>query len=131
MGVHQSPYATTRMYAISLEVIKGNRRDLTNPFVWHYIKLNLPCSEGYDPSEPWVSKRTIMNKLPPDCYVFVDDGRVLGSTAKECDKGIRRTASIMNHLGEQDASRKRRGSSQHSGAWIGSVFRADSSTMGF
>lgn len=36
----------------------------------------------------------------------------------------------MNHLGEQDASRKRRGSSQRSGAWIGGVFRADKSTIG-
>ena len=36
----------------------------------------------------------------------------------------------MNHLGEQDASRKRRRSSQRSGAWIGGVFRADKSTIG-
>ena len=130
MGVRQSPYATTRMYAISLEVIKGNRLDPNNPFAWDYIKLNLPGSDNYDPSEPWVSKRTKMDKLPPDCYVFVDDGRVLGRTANECEKATRRTASIMNHLGEQDAARKRRGPSQRSGAWIGGVFRADKSRVG-
>ena len=36
----------------------------------------------------------------------------------------------MNHLGEQDASRKRRGCSTKSGAWIGALFRADKNSIG-
>ena len=130
MGVCQSPFATTRMYAISLEVIKGNRRDKSNPFAWDKVVLNLPADPDYDPSQPWVSKRTVDDKLPPDCFVFVDDGRVLGRTSKECNEATRRVASVMNHLGEQDAARKRRGCSQRSGAWVGALFRADQQSIG-
>ena len=130
MGVRQSPYATTRMYAISLEIIKGNRRDPTNPFAWASIRLNLPSSPDYDPSAPWVSKRTTSGQLPSDCFVFVDDGRVLDRTRGGCNRATRRVGSVMNHLGEQDASRKRRGCSQRSGAWIGALFRADQNSIG-
>ena len=130
MGVRQSPYATTRMYAISLEIIKVNRRDHANPFNWDYVELNLPSSESYDPSQPWVSKRTKDGNLSSDCFVFVDDGRVLGRTQKTCNNSTRRVASVMNHLGEQDASRKRRGASQNSGAWVGALFRSDNDTIG-
>ena len=80
MGVRQSPYATTRMYAISLEIIRGDPRDSTNPFAWATVRLNLPSSPEYTPSEPWVSKRTVDGHLPADCFVFVDDGRVLDRT---------------------------------------------------
>lgn len=130
MGVRQSPFATTRMYAMSLEIIKGNRSDPENPYGWEAIQLNLPSSENYDPSQPWVSKRTKDGHLAPDCFVFVDDGRILGRTQSVCNKCTRRTASVMNHLGEQDAARKRRGASQRSGAWVGALFRADEDTIG-
>ena len=118
------------MYAISLEIIKGNRKDPNNPFKWDYVELNLPSSENYDPSQPWVSKRMKDGNLPSDCFVFVDDGRVPGRTQKTCNQSTRRVASVMNHLGEQDASRKRRGASQHSGAWVGALFRSDNDTIG-
>lgn len=107
------------MYAISLEMIKGNRKDTSNPFAWDKIHLNLPSSDNYDPTEPWVAKRKADGSLAADCFVFVDDGRVLEATQAKCNKATRRVASIMNHLGEQDASRKRRGASQRSGAWVG------------
>jgi hypothetical protein len=47
--------------------------------------------------------------------------------ATACWKAARRTASILNWLGIQDAPRKRRDSSQSPGAWSGSVIRTDSS----
>lgn len=86
MGVHQSPYATTRMFAIGLECIKGNRLDTNNIWAWEYIKLNLPGMATYDPSQPWVSKRTSGGSLAPDTYVFVDNGRQTGPTEELCDR---------------------------------------------
>ena len=130
MGVRQSPYATTRMCAIGLECIKGNRLDRNNVWAWEYIDLNLPGMAKYDPSQPWVSKRTTNGSLAPDTYVFVDDGRQTGPTEGLCDRATRSVASEGNFLGEQDASRKRRKSSQTSGAWIGAIYRASKDTIG-
>lgn len=108
-----------------LEIIKGNPKDENNPFAWENVVLNLPSCEDYDPSQPWVSMRKKDGSLATDCFVSVDDGKVLEATQDECNKATRRVASVMNHLGEQDAARKRRGTSQRSCAWVGAVFRAD------
>ena len=128
--LRQSPFATTRMFGIGAECMFGNRRDKTNVFAWKYVKLNLPGSDGYDPSEPWVSKRTEDGKIPPDAFTFVDDIRVVGRTEEICDAATRRVASSANHLGEQQASRKRIKTSQRTGAWIGAIFRSDDSNIG-
>ena len=130
MGLRQSPYATTRLFAIGMEAIFGNRLDKNNVFSWEYIKLNLPGSQDYSPAEPWVSKRTSNGKIPPDAFTFVDDIRTVGRSEKICDNATRRVGSSLNYLGEQEASRKRRPSSQRSGAWIGAIFRADENNIG-
>ena len=130
MGLRPSPYATTRMFGIGMESIFGNRRDESNTFAWDYIRLNLPSYANYKPSEPWVSKRTKDHQIPPDAFTFVDDIRVVGRAENICDDATRKVGSSINHLGEQEASRKRRPASQRSGAWIGSIFRADESNIG-
>ena len=114
MGVRQSPYATTRMCSIGMECIKGNPKDSSNIWAWDHIKLNLPGQDDYEASQPWVSKRTIDGFIAPDNYVFVDDGRQTATTKFSCDRATRSVASEGNFLGEQDASRKRRDSSQQS-----------------
>lgn len=130
MGLRQSPYATTRPFSIGMEAILGNRRDLPNVFNWNHIRLNLPGSPDYSPSEPWVSKRTVDGHIPPDAFTFVDDIRTVGRTEDICDNASRRIGSGLNYLGEQEASRKRRPSSQRWGAWIGAIFRGDENNIG-
>jgi hypothetical protein len=53
----------------------------------------------------------------------VDDLRPTGATKEECWRAGRKAASVVNWLGCQDASRKRRDSSQDPGAWAGCVLR--------
>ena len=42
------------LYMIIEEVIRGDRRDLSNPFQWESLMLNLPGSVGYKPTLPWI-----------------------------------------------------------------------------
>ena len=130
MGVRQSPFATTRMFSLSLELIFGNPRDPNNIFGWHKIELNLPGHANYNPSEPWVSKRTISGELAPDAFTFVDDIRIAGRTEEICDLATRKVASSANYLGEQEAARKRRPTARNAGAWVGTIFRSDKETIG-
>ena len=47
-----------------------------------------------------------------------------------CDSATRKVASSANYLGQQEAARKRRPTSQKSGACIGAVFRSDDEVIG-
>jgi hypothetical protein len=56
---------------------------------------------------------------------FVDDSRPWGPTKKDAWDASRKTASILSHLGLQDAPRKRCDSTQTPGAWAGGVVRTN------
>ena len=56
-----------------------------------------------------------------DLVGYMDDFRTTGSSRQEAWLAARRTASIMNYLGIQDASRQRLDSSRTPGVWAGSV----------
>jgi hypothetical protein len=64
-------------------------------------------------------------RIAADFASFVDDVRQTGPSKKECWQAARRVGSMLNYLGIQDASRKRRDSSQDPGAWSGSVVKTD------
>ena len=84
--------------------------------------LNLPGSDTYNPSLPWVCKvRKQDGKVTNDFFIYVDDQRVTGSTRSQAWVACQRVSSIINWLGIQDAPRKRCDSSRTSGAWAGSV----------
>jgi hypothetical protein len=86
--------------------------------------MNLPRQLDYDPSLPWVSKvRDEDGRIVSDLFSFVDDLRPTSTSKKEGWKAARRAASVLTFLGLQDASRKRRDSSQTRGAWAGAVIR--------
>jgi hypothetical protein len=122
MGLKSSPYQAVQGMLVVKEVILGDRRDPDNVFRWDKIRMNLPGSETYDPSLPWVSKVRIEDgKIAADLFIYVDDVRLTGSSSKECREAGRRAASVANSLGIQDAARKRRFGSQRPGAWAGSV----------
>ena len=60
MGVKGSPYQTIKTMLWAEDIVRGERKDDSNPFRWSYIKLNLPGSKDYDPSVPWVAKTRLL-----------------------------------------------------------------------
>jgi hypothetical protein len=58
--------------------------------------MNLPGSKLYNSSLHWVSKvRLNDGKIAADLFIYVDDVRVTGNTAKECN--------VIKQGGEQRA----------------------------
>ena len=125
MGLKSSPYQAVQAMGVVQGVIMGDRLCIKNIFRWDFVRMNLPGSDAYDPSLPWVSKvRADDGRIASDLFTFVDDGRPTGSSRKNAWLATRRSASMLNHLGIQDAARKRRDSSQCPGAWAGCIIRA-------
>jgi hypothetical protein len=126
MGCKSSPYQACQAMSVADELVRGSPRDMKNPFRWDWVRMNLPGSENYCCSKPWVSKvRACDMRIAADFLSFVDDVWPTGPTKKECWLAARRVGSQLNYLGIQDAARKRRDSSQDPGAWSGSVVRTD------
>ena len=123
MGMTSSPYHCVRGLAIASEIIKGNRKSENNVFRWDRVRLNLPGQNNYDPTIAWVSLVRKDGTLAAELFKFVDDLRPTGPGKKDAWDAARRTASILNWLGLQDAPRKRRGSSQTPGAWAGGLIK--------
>ena len=128
-GWQSSPYLALRMFARALEVAKGDTRDTTNIFGWSRVRLNLPGMCDYDPGRPRVMKETEDGDLACDCVTFYDDGRVFGSTKNKAEQALRQITARIQHLGNQDAARKRRAVSQTPGAWAGGVAYTDQNTL--
>ena len=122
MGLVSSPFATTRIFAWAMEIIKGDRFDPANPFAWDKVILNLPGSESYDTSMPRVYKfNSLLGVISSDCKTFMDDSRGIGATRELCHEATHRVETLMSYLGLQDAARKRRPNSQTPGEWTGSI----------
>jgi len=96
-----------------------------NPYQWSEVRLNLPCGHRYDPSLPRVLKIRSDGDMSSDSLVYMDDGRTAGSGQKNCRHTSRRLSSMVNYLGEQDASRKRRPDSLAPGAWSGKLLHCN------
>ena len=91
MGLKSSPYQAVQAMLVVKEVILGDPRDAENVFRWDKVRMNLPGSTDYDPTLPWVSKiRLEDGKIAADLFIYVDDVRVTGNTARECDAATRR-----------------------------------------
>lgn len=122
MGFKWSPYQAVQAVMFAEEVIAGDHRKAENVFRWDEVRMNLPGMLGYDPSLPWVSKiRKTDGRIAADFKTFVDDNRHSGPSRRECWKAGRKVGSTLNHLGIQDAARKRRDASTTPGAWAGCV----------
>jgi hypothetical protein len=126
MGFRFSPYQAVQGVLFADQYIRGDRHDPSNIFRWDRVVLNLPGSTTYTPSASWVFRTREDGTLASDFLIYVDDVRTMAGTAEECRLASRRVASLLNHLGLQDAARKRREGSQTPGAWAGSiVFTSD------
>ncbi|KAG7368169.1 hypothetical protein IV203_030912 [Nitzschia inconspicua] len=127
MGAKSSPYQACQGMCVADELIRGDPNCPRNIFRWSKVRMNLPGSEGHDPTKAWVSKIRKDGKVACDFVGFVDDLRPSGPTSSECWKAACRSASLLNSLGIQDAPRKRRDSSQTPGPWAGAVVRTGTS----
>jgi hypothetical protein len=84
MGLTSSPYQACQGMGFAEEVIHGDRLDSNNIFRWDRVRLNLPGSQAYNPSKPWVSKvRSEDGNIAVDFCTFVDDSRPTGPTKQE------------------------------------------------
>ena len=122
MGLKSSPYQAVQAVMVAKQVALGDRMDRKNAFRWDAVRLNLPGTESYDPSLPWVSKiRLDDGQIAADLFIYVDDGRITAPSKEECWLATRQATSRLNGLGIQEAARKRRWGSRKPGAWAGSI----------
>jgi hypothetical protein len=130
MDFKPSPYYSTRFYYWAEEFARGNRRDKENPLRWDEARLNLPGDKAFDPTLPRVMKwdRDIDN-IAGDVLTFVDDLRASGLDQEVTWKISSQITSRLQHLGIQDAPRKRRPPTRKTGAWAGAIFSIDNGTI--
>ena len=121
MGMKDSPYRSIQLMLMMKKLAYGKRTDQNNPYQWERVELNLPGSEDYDPTLPWVMKVRIDGHLACEIYVYVDDCRITGWSKLECWRAARRLSGILNFLGCQDAFRKRTEPVVEAGPWSGGV----------
>jgi hypothetical protein len=119
MGFRSSPFNSVKMYLIVEEVVKGDRHDVLNPFQWDHIRLNLPETKEYMPSQAWITKRRKDNTLASDLVDFVDDKRLAGAGKERVEEAGHAVSTRESYLGLQDALRKIRPATRQPGAWAG------------
>jgi len=119
MGFKPSPYNSIRMYLVTEEIIRGDRRNENNAFQWNHILLNLPGSEKYRPDIAWISKRRKDGSLASDFVCFVDDQRLAAAGKERIISAGHALSSLESYVGVQDALRKLREGGK--GAWAGAV----------
>ena len=130
MGVQTSPYQAAQGMIWWEELVRGSRLQAENPLRWDTIVLNLPGSDTYQASKPWVYKAQDDGSIACNFRAYVDDLRATGSMKDECWQVTRLIRSKASFAGIQDASRKRREVSQAPGAWAGSVVETDGVHVG-
>jgi hypothetical protein len=78
MGMKPSPYNAVRFYYWGEEFVKGDLRDLSNPFGFDEVILNLPGMENYDTLKPKLSKwNSVAKAVSGEVITFVDDVRII------------------------------------------------------
>eukprot|EP00956_Cyclotella_meneghiniana_P024771 scaffold50352_cov40-Cyclotella_meneghiniana.AAC.1 len=73
MGLRDSPGRSGQMMILAKELAYGRRKDVSNPFQWDKVVLNLPGSEHYDPRLPWVFKLRKDGSIASEAFIYVDD----------------------------------------------------------
>lgn len=116
MGLRLAPYQCTQGCQWALEAALGDHTKPENVFQWSYVRLNLPRSDSYGPSEPWVSLQRKDGILAAFVVLFVGDLWVMGSSERDCWLACCQVVSWFNFIGVQDAACKRCSSSQQFGA---------------
>jgi hypothetical protein len=130
MGAKPSPYAAVHYYYLAEEFIRGHHLDRNNPFYWDAVLLNLLGSPQFDPTRPRVMKwDSVHGRIAADLVAYIDDLRASGHSVEACWLIARYISARLQHLGIQDAARKRRPPTTTPGAWAGAVFRTSSDSV--
>lgn len=121
MGWKASPYLAGKYQLLADEIIQGDKSSPSNPFQWEQVILNLPGTQRYDPTQPWVYRIDKAGHKRCGGPTYVDDVRMVGFSKTACWAVAHRFATILAYLGIQVAARKTRPPSQTPGAWAGIV----------
>ena len=126
MGLRSSPYNACKAMGWADDIIRGSRFDKFNIFRWDRFILNLPGMKNYNPSLPKGYKwNDYTNSMAGNFESYVDDIRSSHSSEHGCVLASRRIASLCNHLGIQDAARKRHFPTKKPRVWCGAKVCAD------
>lgn len=98
-GLTPSPFFAIQQMLWGKEAIFGDWKEEGNPFGWENVLLNLPGSENYDPSLPWVAKIKKKGEIANDVFLYLDDCGPTGEDKEECWWGTCHFASRCNYLG--------------------------------
>jgi hypothetical protein len=77
-----APYFACRMMMRAVELAKKHPENQKSAFAWSSVGLNLPGTDGYNPTKPWVRKLRADGTKASDALFFVDDGRVIDQLAR-------------------------------------------------
>lgn len=125
MGFSPSPYNSVKMALVAEEVMKGDRHDTKNPFHWSRVRLNLPGTKDYDPTQSWIMKVRLDGLSASELFTFMDDERAAGATEDLTWRSAHTMAAKQAYLGIQDAARKADVCTQQPRAWAGAVVHID------
>ena len=95
---------TLRILAQALEICIGNHTATNNPFHWHHVQINLPCTYGYDPSLPHVHLIRFGGEEVVRIIVFFDDRLFYGLGAERVQSELRKICAGLKFLGNQEAA---------------------------
>ena len=71
MGMKPSPWVTIRLLSWMVEIVIGDVKEISNPFRWDSVRMNLPGAEDYNPALPRVVKwNERENATACDCNFF-------------------------------------------------------------
>jgi len=115
MGLKSSPYNLVQGSLRAKRLVMGDPKDENNHFAWHSVRLNLPGTEGYDSTIPWIVKLRKDGLVASDIAQYVDDVRIIAATEELDWLCSSKMAKGLAWLGLQDAARKRRMPSQRLG----------------
>ena len=85
MSFQSSPYLCTQLFGWSEDFIREDPNDCdNNPLAWDKVVLNLPGSQSYQPTRPWVYCTMFDGSLTAFFGTYIDDIRTGDGTEKGC-----------------------------------------------
>ena len=108
MGLTDSPFRSVQAFLWGEELLMGKEGEKyipgrgtngtehsKNPFEWSSVRFNLPTSNDYNPSMPWMYKVNKEGKIADDLFSFIVDVRPKGLDEEISWAVARRVGSMM------------------------------------
>ena len=130
MGLTNSTYHECQEVTWTMELTLGNIQDKKNMFKWERVVKNLPGTSTYDCCQPWVYKERSNGSIADNLFVYVYNGRPIGTTDEVCWEESRKWGSKRSWMGIQYASRKVHDPSQEPRPWEGTATHTKEGVFG-